>query len=30
MVNPVEIEKRINDGTDKMFDDLESITSAVE
>ena len=30
MVNPVELEKRINDGTDKMFDDLESITSAVE
>ena len=30
MVNPVEIEKRINDGTDEMFDDLESITSAVE
>ena len=30
MVNPVEIEKRINDGTDKMFDDLESITSAVQ
>ena len=30
MGNPVEIEKRINDGTDKMFDDLESITSAVE
>ena len=30
MVNPVEIEKRINDGTDKMFDDLESITSAVK
>ena len=30
MVNPVEREKRINDGTDKMFDDLESITSAVE
>ena len=30
MVNPVEIEKRINDGTDKMFHDLESITSAVE
>ena len=30
MVNPVEIEKRINDGTDKMFDALESITSAVE
>ena len=30
MVNPVEIEKRINDGTDKMFDNLESITSAVE
>ena len=30
MVNPVEIEKRINDGTDKMFNDLESITSAVE
>ena len=30
MVNPVEIEKRINDGTDKMFNDLESITSIVE
>ena len=30
MINPIEIEKRINDGTDKMFDDLESITSAVE
>ena len=30
MVNPVEIEKRINDGTDKMFNDLESITSVVE
>ena len=30
MVNPVEIEKRINDGTDKMFDDLEYITSDVE
>ena len=30
MVNPVEIEKRINDGTDKMFDDLESITSIIE
>ena len=30
MINPMEIEKRINDGTDKMFDDLESITSAVE
>ena len=30
MVNPVEIEKRINDGTDKMVDDLESITSAGE
>ena len=30
MINPIEIEKRRNDGTDKMFDDLESITSAVE
>ncbi len=30
MINPIEIEKRINDGTDKMFDDLESITSVVE
>ena len=30
MINPIEIEKRINDGTDKMFDDLESITSIVE
>ena len=30
MVNPVEIEKRINDGTDEMFNDLESITSIVE
>ena len=30
MINPIEIEKRINDGTDKMFNDLESITSAVE
>ena len=30
MINPIEIEKRINDGTDKMFDDLESITSAVQ
>ena len=30
MINPIEIEKRINDGTDKMFDDLESITSAVK
>ena len=30
MINPIEIEKRINDGTDKMFDDLESITSAGE
>ena len=30
MINPIEIEKRIIDGTDKMFDDLESITSAVE
>ena len=30
MLNPIEIEKRINDGTDKMFDDLESITSIVE
>ena len=30
IINPIEIEKRINDGTDKMFDDLESITSAVE
>ena len=30
MINPIEIEKRINDGSDKMFDDLESITSAVE
>ena len=30
MINPIEIEKRINDGTDKMFDDLEAITSAVE
>jgi len=30
MINPIEIEKRINDGTDKMFDDLESITSIIE
>ena len=30
MINPIEIEKRINDGTDKMFNDLESITSVVE
>ena len=30
MINPIEIEKRINDGTDEMFNDLESITSAVE
>ena len=30
MVNPVEIEKRINDGTDKMFNDLESITSVIQ
>ena len=30
MVNPVELEKRINDGTDKMFDDLESLTSITE
>ena len=30
MLNPIEIEKRINDGTDKMFDDLESLTSITE
>ena len=30
MINPIEIEKRINDGTDKMFNDLESITSIIE
>jgi len=30
MINPIEIEKRINDGTDEMFNDLESITSIVE
>ena len=30
MINPIEIEKRINDGTDKMFDDLESLTSITE
>ena len=30
MLNPIEIEKRINDGTDEMFNDLESITSIVE
>ena len=30
MVNPIEIEKRINDGTDEMFNDLESITSVIQ
>ena len=30
MVNPIEIEKRINDGTDEMFNDLESITSITQ